>query len=278
MEGYRGGYQQSILNLVKKGFVVFAYDPIGQGERFQYFDPENKTTIVGAVTREHAYATAQTFINGSSLTKYMIWDGIRAVDYLLTRSFVDSRRIGMTGRSGGGFQTAYIAPFDDRIAAIAIENHITTYSRMLQSIGPREGEQNIIGMFANRIDHADFLIAVAPKPALMITTTNDIFNIDGSKEAAKEISRMYKHFGKEDNFSRVEDFAAHSSTKKNREAMYSFFQKHLSNLGNPFDEELEPLSKEELQVTPTGQVSTSFENHESVFSLNKKKLRDFMKS
>ncbi|EPR68462.1 hypothetical protein ADICYQ_2557 [Cyclobacterium qasimii M12-11B] len=269
-QGYRGGYQQIILNLVKKGFVVFAYDPIGQGERFQYFDSVNNESIVGAVTREHAYSTAQIFLNGSSLTKYMIWDGIRAVDYLLTRNFVDGSRIGMTGRSGGGFQTAYISPFDDRIDAIAVENHITTYTRMLQSIGPREGEQNIIGMFSNKIDHADFLIAVAPKPALMITTTNDIFNIDGSKEAEEEISKMYKAYDKEDNFGRVEDLAAHSSTKKNREATYAFFQQHLDNPGDPFDEELVPLSEEELQVTPTGQVSTSFDNYESVFSLNKK--------
>jgi hypothetical protein len=71
------------------------------------------------------------------------------------------------------------------------------------------------------------------------------------------------------NFSRVEDDAGHASTLKNREAMYAFFQEHLKNPGNPKDEEIVSLTKEELQVTPTGQVSTSV-GGETVFSLNMK--------
>jgi len=35
-EGYRSKvYQHIILNLVKKGFIVFAFDPLGKGERMQ---------------------------------------------------------------------------------------------------------------------------------------------------------------------------------------------------------------------------------------------------
>ena len=49
----------------------------------------------------------------------MIWDGIRAVDYLLTREEVDSARIGITGRSGGGTQSSQIAALDERIYAAA---------------------------------------------------------------------------------------------------------------------------------------------------------------
>jgi len=36
-------YQNAILNLVKKGFIVFAFDTIGQGERLQYFDADGKS-------------------------------------------------------------------------------------------------------------------------------------------------------------------------------------------------------------------------------------------
>ena len=107
-----------ILNLVKKGFAVFAFDPYGQGERLQYFDEkEGKSRF--SPTREHSYPGAQLFINGASTAKYMIWDGIRAVDYLLTRKEVDPERIGITGRSGGGTQSSHIAAFDDRIKAAA---------------------------------------------------------------------------------------------------------------------------------------------------------------
>jgi len=67
----------------------------------------------------------------------------------------------------------------------------------------------------------------------------------------------------------VEDDFSHESTKKNREAMYDFFRKHLDNPGNSNDQEVELLSNGELQVTNTGQISTSLED-ETVFSLNRK--------
>ena len=67
----------------------------------------------------------------------------------------------------------------------------------------------------------------------------------------------------------TEEDHVHGFTRKNREAMYAFFRKHLDNHGNSNDQEVELLSNAELQVTNTGQVSTSLES-ETVFSLNRK--------
>jgi len=269
-EGYRSEvYQHVILNLVMKGFIVFAFDPVGQGERLEYFDPEIGKSTIGGPTKEHSYPGAQAFITGSSQARYMIWDGIRAVDYLISRKEVDITRIGITGRSGGGTQSAYIAAMDERIYAAAPENYITNYKRLLQSIGPQDAEQNLFNLIQRGLDHPDFLIIRAPKPTLLITTTNDMFSIQGAIETEKEVSGVFKAYGKPDNFLRIEDDAGHASTLKNREAMYSFFQKHLKNPGNSNDEETQPLSKEELRVTATGQVSTSL-GGETVFSLNRK--------
>ncbi|MBG0859801.1 MAG: acetylxylan esterase [Bacteroidales bacterium] len=269
-EGYRSSvYQHVILNLVKKGFIVFAFDPVGQGERLEYLEPEKGKSIVGEPTSEHSYPGAQAFIAGSSQAYYMILDGIRAVDYLITRKEVDPGRIGITGRSGGGTQSAFIAAMDDRIYAAAPENYITNYTRLLQSIGPQDAEQNLFNLISRGLDHPDFLIVRAPKPALLITTTNDMFNIQGAMETEKEVTGIYKAYGKEDNFRRIEDNAGHASTLKNREAMYAFFRKHLNNPGNNLDEEAQPLTAEELRVTSTGQVSTSL-GGETVFSLNRK--------
>ena len=258
-----------ILNLVKKGFIVFAFDPVGQGERLEYYDPKTKRSSVGGPTNEHSYPGSQAFITGSSQARYMIWDGIRAVDYLLSRQEVDPARIGITGRSGGGTQSAYIAAMDDRIYAAAPECYITNFTRLLETIGNQDAEQNLFNEIIRGIDHPDFLLVRAPKPALMITTTRDMFSIQGAIETEKEVSRIYKAYGKEDNFSRVEDDCPHASTKKNREAMYAFFQKNLNNPGDPTDEEIKLLTPEEMQVTSTGQVSTSFAC-ETVFSLNRK--------
>jgi hypothetical protein len=268
-DGYRGAvYQHVILNLVRKGFLVFAFDPVGQGERLEYYDRQTGKSIVGGPTTEHSYPGTQAFITGSSEARYMIWDGIRAVDYLLTRKEVDPERIGITGRSGGGTQSACIAAMDDRIYAAAPECYITNFTRLLQTIGNQDAEQNLFNEIARGIDHADLLAVRAPKPALMITTTRDMFSIQGAMETEKEVSLIYNAYGMEENFGRSEDDSSHASTRKNREAMYAFFQHHLKNPGNPADEKVKILSAEEMRVTATAQVST-FLGGETVFSLNK---------
>jgi cephalosporin-C deacetylase-like acetyl esterase len=272
-DAYRDiAYQHMILNLVKKGFIVFAFDPVGQGERLEYYDPESGKSVLAVSTGEHTYSGSQTFITGGSQARYMMWDGIRAVDYLLSREEVDPERIGITGMSGGGTQSAHIAALDGRIHAAAPSNYLTSFTRLLESIGPQDAEQTLPSGIKRGIDHADLLAVRAPKPALMLTTTRDAFSIQGARETAREISRIYKAYGKEENFGMVEDDAGHVVTPKNREAMYGFFQQHLNNPGSPADQETEPLSEQEMQITSTGQVATSL-GGETVFSLNRKEAK-----
>jgi dienelactone hydrolase len=272
-EGYRSEvYLHTIANLVKKGFIVFAFDPVGQGERYEYLDPSTGKSLIAGYG-EHSYAGCQSFITGSSQARYMIWDGIRAVDYLLTRKEVDPARIGITGRSGGGTQSAYISAMDDRIYAAAPENYLTNFTRLLQNIGPQDAEQNMFNIIANGLDQPDLILVRAPKPMLMITTTRDIFNIQGVLETEREVSGIYKAYGKADNFTRTEDDAPHASTVKNREAMYAFFRKHLNNPGSTADEETEPFTPEEVKVSATGQVATSL-GGETVFSLNRREAEN----
>ena len=266
-DGYRS-YQHVIINLVNKGFIVFAFDPIGQGERMHYYDPELGRSMLGKEpNKEHSYSGIQANISGSSMTRYFVWDGIRAVDYLLTRKEVDPSRIGMTGQSGGGTQSAQNAALDDRIYAVAIQSYITSYKRLYQSIGPQDSEQNLYTGLKRGIDHADHLSVRAPKPAIVLSTTEDMVSIQGARETAREVSLIYKAYGKEENFSIVEDIGRHGYTKKTMEATYAFFQKHLDLPGSPEHEKVTPLTKEEMMITPTGQTVTSL-GGESVFSIN----------
>lgn len=266
--GYRGGYTRTILNLVKKGFAVFAWDPIGQGERLQYLNNSGRSAV-GVGTREHAFMTVQAMLTGASLTRHVVWDGIRAIDYLETRPELDPTRIGATGRSGGGFQSLYIAPFEDRIYATAPENHVTNSTRILQKIGPRDGEQNFFHMFARGIDHPDLLTARAPKPTLVVATANDIFNIDGTRETVREVAQAYRAFGAPDNLVLIEDIAGHQSTTQNNETIYAFMQKHLRHPGSSKTEEVEMPTAAELRVTETGQVGSAF-GGETVASLTRR--------
>lgn len=268
--GFRSDvYQRVILNLVEKGFVVFAFDPIGQGERLQYLDTETGTSKIGGSTSEHTFAGVQTLLTGTSLSDYFIWDGVRTLDFLETRKEVDMNRIGITGRSGGGTQSAMIAAYDKRIYAAAPECYITSFKRLLQSIGPQDAEQNQFNAIKLGFDQPDFLHLRAPKPSLIVTTTHDFFSQQGARETYAEAQKSYSAFNAINNIKMVEDFGKHESTKNNREAVYAFFQKHLNNPGDSVDNDVVVFKPKELWVTPSGQLQSSIKG-ETTFNLNQK--------
>ncbi len=252
-------YLRIVLNLVRKGFIVFAFDPLSQGERSQYFDAEKGVSRLGKASAQHSYMGMPPQLTNYSLALAMNWDGMRAVDYLATRSEVDMKRIGMCGNSGGGTQTAYVSAMDERIDASVPGNFITNYHRLLQTRGPQDPEQYLYRQLARGIDHADYLLARAPRPTLVAATTRDFFNIQGARETFAEARRAFAALGAPGNLEMVEDDFEHGYTTKTREATYAFFQKHLGVPGSPRDEDVEFPTPEEMQVTPTGQVATSLE-------------------
>jgi len=266
-------YQIMILNLVKKGFIVFGIDPVSQGERIQVYDHEKNISVIGPTTREHEYLGNQTLISGVSLARYFIWDGIRGIDYLLTREEVDPANIGVTGQSGGGTQSSYIFAFDERIKAGAPVDYIIGFRRLLESIGPQDAEQNFYHGIFNGLTHADLLEVRSPNPALISEGTWDFFSIQGARETYSEVKNAYKAFGKEENIGIQEDDFGHGYTVKLREGINAFFQKNLNLPGDPKDENVTVLDPKELMVTSTGNVASSFENAETVFSINKKEAQ-----
>jgi dienelactone hydrolase len=263
-------YQIMILNLVKKGFIVFAIDPVSQGERVQLYDAQKNASAIGPTTVEHNYLGNQCMISGISLARYFIWDGIRAVDYLLTCSEVDPSRIGITGQSGGGTQSTYIFTFDERIKAGAPVNYITGFRRLLESIGPQDAEQNFYHAVSSGITHADLLELRAPNPILIVAGTHDFFSIQGARETYEEVKNAHRAFGMEDNIGIIEDDFGHGYTIRLREGICAFFQKNLNLPGDPKDENVTVSDPKELMVTPSGNVASSYENAETVFSINKK--------
>lgn len=267
-EGYRSAtYQNVIFNLAQKGFVVLAMDPVGQGERLMYLDDSKKKSRYGS-TGEHSYVGKQTFLNGVSVASYFVWDMIRALDYLETREEVDPDRIAVQGRSGGGTQSSYIMAYDSRIAIGAPECYVTSFRRLLESIGPQDAEQCFFRGIELGFDHPDFLELRAPKPTLVIATTNDFFSIAGVHETVAEAKAAFRVFGAEENLKMVSDDAPHQSTKKNRESLYEFLRLHFDFPGSTGDIEFEPLPLEELNSTETGQILTSL-GGKTVFDYNR---------
>lgn len=268
-------YQIFIHNLVKKGFIVFAIDPIGQGERDQYFNPATNKSTIGLGVKTHTYVGDQCFLSGSSLARYFAWDIIRGVDYLETRKEVDMGNIGIAGRSGGGTQSAYGAAFDERIKAAAPEAFITSDKRLLEGPGLQDAESHLYRSTINGVEHADLIEVRAPKPMMVVTTSRDYYSIQGARETYREAKRAYEAFGEPENLLLAEDDHKHGSTQKNREAVYGFFQKFLGLPGASNENEVEVLGPKELTVTKTGQVLTSL-GGETVFTINRKETQGLL--
>ena len=93
-------YQVINYNLVRKGIIVFAIDPPGQGEHVQCWDPSVNFSMAGYSVLEHCYFGNQCFLSGFNCARYFIRDGMRAIDYLVSRKDVDPERIGVTGFFG----------------------------------------------------------------------------------------------------------------------------------------------------------------------------------
>ena len=269
-KGIRADYfQRSAINMVKKGFVVLTFDPIGQGERSQFYSRKLNKSVIGGGCLEHMYASLPVILTGRSLANYFIWDGIRALDYLLSRKEVDSTRIGITGLSGGATATTFGAAYDSRIKAAAPSCFISSMKRVFESIGPQGPEQNLIGALARGIDYPDYIEVRAPKPFLALTTTRDFLSIQGARETEAEVKKVYKIFDAEDNFLVAEDDSIHAITTKNRVERHKFFQKFLNMPGDPTDMEVNIFSDKELQITKTGQIMADFKC-ENILDVNKK--------
>ena len=268
-ESFRAeSYQIIILNLVKKGMIVFAIDPLGQGEHVQYYDPKIKFSAIGYSVIEHSFFGNVCFLTGVSSAKYFIWDGMRAIDYLLTRKEVDPDRIGATGFSGGGTVSAYLGAFDDRVSVVVPCSWPTAYRKQLETKGVQDAETVLIHGLEKGITFEDLVEVRAPKPTMLAFTTRDEnMAFQGALDAFREAKNAYAAFGKEDNLEFVEDDYKHWMTPKIRLAIYSFFQQHFNIPGNPAEEKTDLPSEEELTVTPTGQIAT-YKGGKMIFDLN----------
>ncbi len=257
-------YQRAWISMAKRGILVIAYDPPNQGERIE--ETTDGLQLRGSFG--HTMVGIQCLITGSNIARYEVWDGIRAVDYLLTRGDVDPKRIAVTGNSGGGLQTTYLAALEPRLSAAAPGCYITSWERLWMELGPRDSEQNLVGFLEHGLDFSDFLIAAAPRPVRILSALQDFFPIKGARETFDEAKRIYSILGVPDRVDHFEFNDVHNWSQSSREAAYSWMQRWLlgETTATP-ESSLEIEEPSELNVTRTGQVTSSFDA-ETIRSLN----------
>lgn len=255
----RAFYQTLSLGLVKQGFIVLTYDPLGQGERRLFYDSDLADSKVGGTTVEHDMVGMQSLLAGESIARYMIWDGIRALDLLASLPQVDARRLAVAGCSGGGTMTAYIAALDDRIQAAASACYITDWEDQLQGTGPQDAEQEFPDQLKLGFNHIDFILAFAPKPYLVCNTEQDFFPLSGARRTVDEAKRLYSALGVPDRIGWAVGPGGHGMPPVVREAVYGWMKHWLKDgpSGPAAEPKFQTEFEQDLYVTNTGQVSTS---------------------
>ena len=270
-DGGKEGERLVAVGLARKGFVALEYDPIGQGERIQYYDPETRASKVGGSTTEHSHANLQTLAIGETVARYRIWDGIRGIDYLISRKDVDAQRIGCMGCSGGGTLTTYISALDPRVKVAVPACYINSWLALLEGPGPQDGEQVFPHFLSEGLDIADYIELFAPKPWLIESTKDDFFPLEGARQAYEDAKRFYSLFGAEDHLQWFVGPGGHGVPLVSREALFAFFIKWLGNgKGDPTESPVKLDNPKDLLCTPTGQVADSL-GGETVYTLNKKR-------
>jgi hypothetical protein len=250
-------YQHAWVSLARRGFVVLAIDPFGQGERLEYPNAAGTGSRVGIGTREHSMTGQQVLLTGRTLGAYMVRDMQRAIDYLVARPDVDRTRLAVAGNSGGGTQAALLGAVEPRLAAVVVSCYMTSWADMWEAPGPQDAEQILPGFVGSGLDFADFALAAAPRGFLVSSAIKDFFPIAGSRAASAELTRLYGLLGAADRLARVENDATHGWTQPLREGAYQALGRWLGRGGSPVEAPVTPLPETALRVTTTGQLATS---------------------
>jgi dienelactone hydrolase len=208
------------------------------------------------------------------------WNGIRGIDYLVSRPDVDPARIAVTGISGGGAATFWVAAADERVkVAIPVSGMAD-----LESYVPNRainGHCDCMFLY-NTFQWPWTRIAglVAPRAMLFVNSDKDsIFPMDANERITNRMERLYSLFGKSGDFDTVVSVGGHAYRQDIRQAAFRFLNMHLKGDARPItDSEIDvvsegsnpgpyPIAPERLRVFPTDadlpadQLNTKIDEH-----------------
>ncbi len=258
------------------GVAALVFDPIDQGERRQWRDPDGQFRLWG--TAGHNMIGKGSILLGRNTARFEIWDAMCAVDYLQSRAEVDPERIGATGISGGGTQSSYLMALDSRIKAAAPGCYLCSlYGRLLRTQGPQDAEQNIFGQLALGMDHGDYCMMRAPQPTLLLAATQDYFNIEDTWMSFRMAKRLYGRLGYPERMDLAETDTPHGYSVQLREAAVRWMLRWLAGREMAVFEpkDIDVPTQADLQCTPKGEVML-LEGARSVYDFNRDYARELV--
>ena len=249
--GNKTGYEHHGAWFARHGYVCLILDTVQLGE------------IRGEHHGTYSFERWWWISRGYTPAGLEAWSGIRALDYLETRSDVDSARFGVTGRSGGGAYSWWIAALDDRIKVVAPTAGITTLRNHVID-GAVEGHCDCMFMVNSRgWDYDRVAALVAPRPLLISNTDKDsIFPLDGVVSLHASVRRVYKALGADEKLGLQVAEGPHKDLQPLNIGAFAWFDRFLKGadamalLDEPAKKRSEPESLRVLAEIPKDQINT----------------------
>jgi dienelactone hydrolase len=248
--GNKTAYQSHGIWFARHGYVCLTLDTLQLGE------------IAGIHHGTYREGRWWWLSRGYTPAGVECWNGIRGIDYLVSRDDVDPQRIGVTGISGGGAATFWIATADDRVK-VAVP--VSGMSDLLSYVPARIVDGHCDCMFLYNTYQWPWTripALFAPRPMLFVNSDQDsIFPMDGNERVINRLERVYSLFGAGDMVDSVVSIGGHAYRGDIRRAAYRFLNTYLKNDPRPvLDSEIDlvtgssepvhPITPERLRVFP----------------------------
>lgn len=180
------------------------------------------------------------------------WNGVRGIDYLVSRLDVDPERIGVTGISGGGAATIWIAAADSRVKVVV---PVSGMSDLESYVNNRVINGHCDCMFLynlHRWEWTTIAALIAPRPLLFANSDNDrIFPMDGNRRIIVRLRQAYQLHGKPDLVDEYVSVGGHDYRPDLRVAVFRWLNRHLKGDTGPVQDAADPpLPGKELRVFP----------------------------
>lgn len=224
-------------SLARDGFVMLTYDPHGEGERGVSFRDHRRTELL---------------LVGVCQEAVPVFESRCALEYLLARPDVDPERVGITGESGGGYNTWMMMALEPRLAAgVPVVGTSEFYEQLhvvrgLDWYMAREHCHFVPGLLTFANNH-EYVALAAPRPLLVVAADkDDSFRLPGIRKVVGYGRGLYKALGAPERLGYFEDLKTpHGYQKPKREAAHGWFRRWLQGKGSG-----EPVPEGEVKVVP----------------------------
>jgi len=252
--GNKTNYQHHGAWFARNGYVCLTIDTIQLGE------------IEGI--HHGTYREKMWWWNNRGYTPAGVeaWNCVRALDYLQSRDEVAADRIGVTGRSGGGAYSWWIAAIDERVKVAVPVAGITSLKNHVVD-GCVEGHCDCMYMVNTyRWDYPMVAALVAPRPLLISNTDKDrIFPLDGVVDVYNRTKKIYELYGATDKFGLHITEGPHKDTQELRVHAFRWLNRYLrdddSLINMPATPLFDPPDLKVFSELPSDELVTSI--HES---------------